>query len=79
MSDPLTSKKRLTYTDFDHEAVIQGYKTLTPEERAFLIEDTPNFEEGMHLTSEGLAQLSDAELMREAYNVWADYAQSQMP
>lgn len=32
----------------------------------------------MHLTSEGLSKLSDAELMREAYNVWADYAQGQI-
>lgn len=77
MTTHSTSKKRLTYTDFDHEAVMQGTKPLTPEERAFLIEDTPNFEEGMHLTSEGLAQLSDADLMREAYNVWADYASTQ--
>lgn len=67
----------MTYTDFDWESIVAGSLALTPEQRAFLIRDTPNFEEGMHLTSEGLAQLSDAELMREAYNVWADYASTQ--
>jgi len=73
----LTSTKRFKYTDFDVEAVLAG-KRLTPEEREFLITDTPRFEEGMHLTSEALAQLGDADLMREAYNVWADYARSQI-
>jgi hypothetical protein len=71
--------KRFEYTDFDVDAVTQGHKTLTPEEREFLIHDTPTFEEGMHLTPEELAKLSDADLMREAYSVWADYARSQMP
>lgn len=34
------SAERLKYTDFDADAVISGTKSLTPRERAFLIEDT---------------------------------------
>lgn len=72
-----TQGERMRYTDFDVQAVLSG-KPLTTEERQFLIEDTPRFEEGMHLTSEGLSALSDVALMREAYNVWADYARTQI-
>lgn len=72
-----TTEQRLRATDFDVQAVLDG-KPLTERERAFLIADTPRFEEGMHLTQESLAKLSDAELMREAYNVWADYARGQI-
>jgi hypothetical protein len=73
----VTVTRQLKATDFDVEAVLAG-KPLTVEERAYLIESTPRFEEGMHLTSEGLSKLSDAELMREAYHVWADYASTQI-
>jgi hypothetical protein len=61
--DPSENSRRFRYTDFDAEAVIGGSKTLTPDELRFLIEDTPRFEEGMHLTQAGLAALSDSDLI----------------
>lgn len=73
----VTKEKKLTYTDFNVQAVIDG-KPLTDDERAFLIRDTPRFEEGMHLTEEFLSGLTDVDLMREAYSVWADYASTQI-
>lgn len=45
---------------------------LTPEERAFLLDDTPRFEECFH-TKEELEAMSDADLMSAAYSAWADY------
>ena len=73
----MSEETRFKYTDFDVPAVLGG-KPLTPAERAFLIRDTPTFEEGMHLKEADLAALSDAELMRIAYRVWADYASTQI-
>lgn len=67
----------MKYTDFNVEAALAG-QPLTAAEREFLIRDTPRFEEGMHLTEQSLSTLSDIELMREAYNVWADYASTQV-
>lgn len=45
---------------------------LTKEERTFLVEDTPRFEECSN-TSEELSAMSDSDLMSTAYRVWADY------
>ena len=50
---------------------------LTPEEREFLITDTPNFEECDADVAITLTRLSDAELMRTAYSVWRDYVRTQ--
>lgn len=51
---------------------VQAGAELTPEERAFLLEDTPRFEECAYSADE-LAAMSDADLMSAAYSAWADY------
>ena len=60
---------------FTDERIGQIYDgtPLTSEERAFLIEDTANFEECDKETAEQLPWLSDIDLMRRCYRVWADY------
>lgn len=63
--------KRLSYTDDRIDAVRMG-APLTADERADLLEHTPNFEECRH-TREQLAKMSDADLMTTAMWVWADY------
>lgn len=50
-----------------------GRTPLTDEERAFLLADTPRFEECGYTGAE-LAAMSDADLMSAAYSAWADYA-----
>jgi hypothetical protein len=72
------SSRRFKYTDFDVPAIEAGTRKLTDEEREFLIQDTPRFEEGMHLTTDELRVMSDPELIRTAYTVWADYASTQV-
>jgi hypothetical protein len=62
------------FTDEIKDQVIAGTRPLTKEEREFLIMDTPMFEEcGRDLAVE-LPKMSDPDLMRAAYGVWADYA-----
>lgn len=60
------------FTDERIDDVRSGRTPMTAEERAFLLEDTPRFEE-CDQTAEELAALSDADLMSTAYRVWADY------
>lgn len=59
---------------FEDERIwaVQAGAPLTAEERAFLLEDTPRFEECTY-SKEELAAMSDAGLMSAAYGVWADY------
>lgn len=52
-----------------------GRTPLTTDERAFLLSDTPRFEECNYTEAE-LAAMSDADLMSAAYSAWADYARS---
>lgn len=73
----MSNYRRFRYDHFDVPAIQSGTRKLTDEEREFLIQDTPRFEEGMHLTTDELRVLSDADLIREACHVWADYAQGQ--
>lgn len=54
-------------------AEIYAGAPLTIQERAFLIVDTPTFEEAQHLLEKELAKMDDVELMRTAHGVWADY------
>ena len=63
--------KRLTYTDNRIEEVRNG-APLTAEERADLLEHTPNFEECSKTRSD-LESMSDADLMTEAMWVWQEY------
>lgn len=60
------------FTDEKIDAIRGGKLRLTPEERAFLLADTPRFEE-CDYTAEELAGMDDAALMRACYCVWADY------
>ena len=59
---------------FEDERIwaVQAGAPLTPEERAFLLEDTPRFEECTY-SAEELAAMTDAALMSAAYSAWADY------
>ncbi len=61
------------FTDEQISAIRGGKLRLTPEERAFLLEDTPRFEECDHTPAE-LAEMPDDKLMTACYSVWADYA-----
>jgi hypothetical protein len=69
---------KATHFDDLRIAAIMAGAALTPDERDFLVRDTPTFEEGMSLTEGELRQMSDKELMQTAYNVWADYASGQI-
>ncbi len=61
-----------THFDDDRIKAIYGGSALTADERAFLLDGTPTFEE-CGLSRDDLSRLSDGDLMREAYSVWADY------
>lgn len=61
------------FTDGRIDDICSGRTSLTAEERAFLLADTPGFEECTYTEAE-LAAMSDADLMSAAYSVWADYA-----
>ncbi len=67
--------KHDNFTDERIDDIRDGRTPLTPEERDFLICDTPRFEECVRTKAE-LAELSDADLMIAAYGVWIDYARS---
>lgn len=60
------------FTDERIDDIRSGRTPLTTEERTFLLEDTPSFEECAYTRAE-LAAMSDADLMSAAYGVWADY------
>ena len=62
---------RITFEDWRIDEV-RGGAPLTTEERMFLVEDTPRFEECSNTEAE-LRAMSDAELMSTAYNVWCEY------
>jgi hypothetical protein len=53
-------------------AEIYGGSALTADERAFLLADTPNFEES-HASRATLASMSDIDLLREARRAWLDW------
>lgn len=63
--------KRITFEDWRIDEVLGG-APLTTEERRFLVGDTPRFEECSN-TPEELLAMSDADLMEQAYRVWAEY------
>lgn len=63
--------ERMTFDDARIDAVRMG-APLTPEERAYLIEDTPTYEECTR-TCDELAAMSDADLMTTAMWVWVDF------
>ena len=58
-------------------AVMAGNESLTPDEREFLVTDTPGFEESNHSEAEYRA-MSDRDLMRAVYWTWSDYAKGQV-
>ena len=62
------------FNDERIQAVLSG-SPLTAQEREFLIEDTPHFEECLR-TKDELIAMSDSNLMQTAYAVWADYARN---
>lgn len=62
------------FTDARIEEVYAG-SPLTADERYFLVHDTGSFEDCPFSGTE-LAGKSDKDLMRAAYNTWADYARN---
>lgn len=60
-----------SFTDERINAVLSGCP-LSIEERKFLIQDTPRFEE-CDIDAFHLAKMSDYELMEKSYSVWRDY------
>lgn len=60
------------FTDQRINEILEG-SPLTAEERTFLIEDTPNFEECSKETAGALTTMDDKTLMQTAYYIWADY------
>lgn len=58
--------------------VIDGRRHLSEAERKFLITDTPSFEECDKELARDLPGMSDKDLIRAAYNVWADYSSGQI-
>jgi len=67
----------LSFDDVRIDAIQDGSVPMTAAERAFLVEDTPRFEECSHSAAE-LAAMSDADLMGRAYATWAEYASGQV-
>lgn len=63
--------ERIIFED-DRIWAVQAGAPLTTDERAFLLDDTPRFEECTS-TREELEAMTDAELMNTAYAAWADY------
>lgn len=63
------------FTDERIDNIRNGRAFLTEAERAFLLEDTPRFEECGYTEAE-LAAMCDDALMIAAYSVWTDYARS---
>jgi hypothetical protein len=66
------------FTDDMIVEVIEGRRVLSEAERRFLIADTPSFEECDKDVARDLPGMSDKDLIRAAYNVWADYASGQI-
>ena len=58
--------------------VIDGRRELTEAERKFLVTDTPGFEECDKDVAAELPGMSDKNLIRTVYNIWADYASGQV-
>ena len=65
------------FTDELIAAVLEGRRSLSEAERQYLIADTPTFEECSKEVARDLPSLSDKDLMRTAYNVWAEYVSGQ--
>lgn len=61
----------MAFNDARIDAVRSG-APLTPEERAWLLDDVPRFEECTR-TQEELVAMNDATLMTYAVSVWTDY------
>lgn len=66
------------FTDELIADVVNGQRTLTKEERQFLVEDTSRFEECDKEVAIDLPSMPDKELILAAYSVWADYASGQV-
>jgi hypothetical protein len=61
------------FTDERIAQIQAGEGVLSTAEREFLVNDTPRFEECGYTAAE-LERESDSDLMRIAYETWADYA-----
>lgn len=68
--------KRMTFTDERIADVREGRAHLTDEEREFLVQDTPCFEECDRTEAE-MRVLPDSDIMEVAFWVWHEYAQTQ--
>lgn len=61
------------FTDDIIQAIYCGDRVLTADERSFLIQDTPHFEECPWMR-DALERMDDKELMRTACATWAEHA-----
>jgi hypothetical protein len=79
MNTPLRKGAVMNPTHFTDERIaeVQQGAPFTAEERAFLLEDLPRFEECSREEAAQLPMLSDSDLMQVAYRVWADYVSTQ--
>ncbi|WP_270666790.1 MULTISPECIES: hypothetical protein [unclassified Aeromonas] len=60
------------FSDGRIDEICSGASPMTAEERAYLLETVPHFEE-CDLTEAELAKMNDVSLMNTSYRVWADY------
>jgi hypothetical protein len=65
------------FVDTVVDEVSAGTRALTAEEREFLTTTTPYFEECSEKEGD-LRQLCDRDLMQRCYEIWADYASTQI-
>lgn len=77
--DAQPTAEQMSIRHFDDRRIYQviAGDPLTTEEREFLVTNTPTFEECQPEREVDLRALTDANLMRRAYDVWADYASTQ--
>jgi hypothetical protein len=78
--EAMNAATKLNASHFNEIRIAQiknGTPAMTPDERAYLIETIPRFEE-CSVTREQLAAMNDRALMDESYSVWADYASTQI-
>jgi len=61
-----------SHFDSIFEEIIDGRRKLTPEEREFLVSDTPTFEESLS-DERDLREMDDSTLMKEYYQTWVEY------
>lgn len=63
------------FTDDVIDSLLMNERSMTQEERSYLVEDVLSFEENT-LDRQSINELSNQELMMHVVNVWSDYCRS---